>query len=184
MQPEPKSKSPLSGPHDYEVVSRPICNIKSGSCNVFSVYRAMLGDKRTAVPTTEQGSITSGGTTVAYGLGPVKTTVDQANLSITNETTQDHLLHPGTVTREIRQVGDDVVVVTKGTGGGLFPTANDLLAPLVWALPNRHLRNGFKENPPSVDPSEKSKDASKFKIGSFPKSDTIDRFDEPPDSLF
>ena len=78
------------------------------------------------------GPVSTGDWKIAAPVGVVRETVDPANLSVTNSTTYFHLLYPGDVTRSVVQDGNSIFIVTHGTGSGLFPRADELLAPPVW----------------------------------------------------
>src|SRR5262245_35936151 len=78
------------------------------------------------------GPVSTGDWKIAAPVGVVRETVDPANLSVTNSTTYFHWLYPGDVTRSVVQDGTSIFIVTYGTGSGLFPRADEKLAPPVW----------------------------------------------------
>src|SRR5215468_3338931 len=80
------------------------------------------------------GPVASGDLRIAAPVGVVRETVDEGNLSVTNTTTFFHILYFGEVTRQVVQDGDSIYVVTHGTGNGLFPGANEALAPPAWQM--------------------------------------------------
>jgi hypothetical protein len=73
--------------------------------------------------------------TVSLGpktLGPIKTTVDSCNKSVTNTTMPGHMLYPGWVTRQVTFDGQATWVTSTGGGDGPYPWLNSVLAPIVW----------------------------------------------------
>src|SRR5262249_9721409 len=80
------------------------------------------------------GPVATGDLRIAAPVGVVRETVDEGNLSVTNTTTGFHILYPGDVTRQVVQDGDSIYIVTHGTGSGLFPGANEALAPPAWQM--------------------------------------------------
>ena len=68
----------------------------------------------------------------AWPVGWVTTRVQPDSWSIVNQTTPDHMLDPGSVTRQIVQEGHDFYIETTGYGAGVAANMNSFLAPAVW----------------------------------------------------
>ncbi len=155
---EPSSSwfgSIIWGPHSYTVTSPPVCNIhdKDGRCSQQAVFEEMRSRRSHVTPTSQTERVEEGSTTTIPVLGPVSHHVDEAHHSVTNTTQSTHLLHPGTVVRQVQeQPSGDIVVVTTGGGDGLLPGANRSLAPYVWGGPDTTLREDWQKK------GEKDKD--------------------------
>lgn len=129
----------LRGPHSYEVYT-PLC-IKGGDCTREKVFETMTSQKSYVTPTLQTEPVTDGSKTKITGLGTVEHSVDPSSFTVTNTTQSDHVLHPGTVQRQIVEQGGEVGVRTTGTGEGVLPRVNTALAPLVWTPPDLALRS-------------------------------------------
>ena len=107
-------------------------------------------------PMWDTGAVSPGDIKFAT-MGWVRESVDYSNLSVTNTTTRAHTLYPGAVTRQVVQDGDNIYVVTRGTGNGLFPNANEVAAPPLWRLALRQFpRQSCAQLPSCPDPARRA----------------------------
>ena len=139
----PTQSNILWGEHSYEVYT-PICTL-GGKCTQDNIFNIMKSRKSFVTPTWQTAPVTNDSTTQIPVLGTVKHTVDQVNHTVTNTTLPDHLLNPGVVQRQIVQRGNEIGVLTKGTGDGLLPRQNECLAPYLWGSPDSALKDAFKD---------------------------------------
>ncbi|WP_339339474.1 hypothetical protein, partial [uncultured Oceanicoccus sp.] len=82
--------------------------------------------------TNTSGDIKKDGETSKIFLGTVRSYKNAQELSVVNVTLDDHWLDPGIVTRTIREVDGQYVIITMGIGNGALPTLNDLFSGPLW----------------------------------------------------
>lgn len=85
----------------------------------------------------QQSAAVHGGTVNIPGLGTVIQEVNYATKTITNITTPDHALYPGTVERSVVTEGGKVFIRTVGVGTGPMAGANVLGSNFLWGLQDR-----------------------------------------------
>ena len=73
-------------------------------------------------------------------LGTVNSVADNESLSLINTTQEDHMLHPGTVHRQVIQRDNVIGIRSIGLGNGLFPTFNTWFTPVVWRPVDNQIR--------------------------------------------
>jgi hypothetical protein len=112
------------GPHAYVVMDQ----VGDSQCDADEAWEGLLlhaapGQTSTAV---------QGGTVTVPGLGPVIQEVNAATKTVTNITTPDHVLYPGTVERSVVVEGNKVFIRTVGVGTGPMAGLNVLGASTLW----------------------------------------------------
>lgn len=131
------------GEHYYEVFT-PICPA-DGKYTQGDLFERMKSQKSFVTPTEQTAPVTSSSITKIPILGSVKHTIDEAKYAIINTTLPGHLLHPGAVERQIVQRGNEIGILTIGTGNGLLPKLNNYLAPYVWRGPDSIFKAALEE---------------------------------------
>lgn len=157
-----------SGPHQYEVETI-ICNI--GEClrqTVFDEVRRFPARGRPlllpgqSVPCMGEPRSTCGAMIIQRdmtlvelseaphendNLGGVTHDVDIDGFCITNITRPDHKFKPGEVERcVIVEPYGDVIIRTVGTGDGLYPDVNKLMAPSYWKAIDNEIKVRINHN--------------------------------------
>ena len=87
---------------------------------------------------------------------PVVSTINNSSFTVVNYTLTDeidqygiprrHLLHPGKVTRTVREMDGKVVVLTEGEGTGFAPFLNTFFSGFVWGGVDEDLKEYWDEN--------------------------------------
>ena len=116
----------LVGPHDHEFFHPVLPDTPDNQAKMAQdLYQHPVPGPGTASP--------EGNVNFAAPVGYVTSTSHPESQSITNTTVPGrHLLHPGTVTRNVESRDGQVGIHTRGTGTGLFPSVNDFFAPYLW----------------------------------------------------
>lgn len=112
------------GPHVYADTNR----VGDTSCDADEAWQGLL-------PNAAPGQISpasTGNIVNVPGLGPVVQTVNWETMTVTNTTMPGHLLHPGTVSRQVIGIGGDIYIETVGWGTGTLGAANSYFANDVW----------------------------------------------------
>lgn len=134
--------------YHYTADSFRICDPRSNAnCTPELVFQTMLESAQFIVPTQiDWLSVIPCKNSLAGYAGRVVTTVDEVNRSVVNYTIQDqHLLHPGKVTRTVLAKADAVYVKTIGEGTGNFPRVNEFFSYPVWASVDMRLKERVKD---------------------------------------
>lgn len=120
-----------------------ICNEDADpGCTPEAVFHAL---RRFAAPGRAFGRpVNDGDKTKILGLGTVVHDVDEANLTVRNDTLDDHVLHPGYVERSVEVEDGDIYVVSEGRGTGNYATLNEDLSGVLWGYFNaRRIREAI-----------------------------------------
>ena len=112
------------GPHVYTDTNR----VGDTSCDADEAWQGLL---RNAAP-GQNGPASTGNIVNVPGLGPVVQTVNWETMTVTNTTMEGHLLHPGTVSRQVIGIGGDIYIETVGWGTGTLGAANTYFANDLW----------------------------------------------------
>ncbi|WP_292174693.1 hypothetical protein [Brevundimonas sp.] len=113
-----------TGPHVYTDTNR----VGDTSCDADEAWQGLL---RNAAP-GQNGPASTGNIVNVPGLGPVVQTVNWETMTVTNTTMEGHLLHPGTVSRQVIGIGGDIYIETVGWGTGTLGAANTYFANDLW----------------------------------------------------
>lgn len=104
---------PASGPKDPNA-TRVCSSAEHPDCTPRLVYETMLSEARLQTPTRDRTKVTNCLNVEAPD--PVTIVTNDDGLEATNYTRPGHPLHPGKITRIVKQQGDDVVVETTDAG--------------------------------------------------------------------
>lgn len=119
------------GPHAYVVMDQ----VGDTQCDVDEAWEGLL---LYAAP-GQQSAAVQGGTVNVPGFGPVTQDINYATKTVTNTTTPDHALYPGTVERSVVVEGNKVFIRTVGVGTGPAAGANVLGSNFLWGLQDKSI---------------------------------------------
>jgi hypothetical protein len=97
-------------------------------------------------------------------------------MTIVNTTEPNHVLYPGNVHRSIVQEGDDLYVVSRGYGTGVFPSLNEWLAPRGWTFVDNDIRHELN---PSIRPPGFVTERIRDSAASVPSRYNVWEYDYP-----
>jgi Mg-chelatase subunit ChlD len=129
------------------IVTRVCSSAEHPDCTPKLVYDTMLSEVRFQAPTPERTKVTN--CLNVEDPDPVTIVTNDDSLEATDYTRPGNPLHPGKVTRVVKQEGDDVVVET--TGAGRFrpddfePVDQDLIAAVLARLEPQKPEDAFEK---------------------------------------
>lgn len=123
----------IRGPHQYQTSTllhqgAPGENVSGHVAAYINALRSNPAIGPSGPPASWEGT-----PRIAMPMGRIMSTA--TDRGVRNETVAgQHLLHPGTVDREVTSSGSEVRLDTHGTGHGYFPSLNEAMAPRYWGL--------------------------------------------------
>lgn len=117
-----------------------ICTKTQIGCTRQTVFNMMISELRFIAPSMSSAPVANCQENLLMGIkylssgDPIRTTVNNPFLSITNYTLPGHTFHPGKVVRRVQEINGAIVVRTSGFGIGDYKKFNENLGPEIWGV--------------------------------------------------
>ena len=148
-------------PGEGKEIATKICDPNTNpQCSRNFVFETMLEGTKYLAPSESNEAVTDCAISILrinifYPRNPIATKINRTDRSITNYTLENyisedgrnlsHFLHPGKVTRWIKEKDDGIYVLTAGEGTGAYPTFNSWFAEGLWKDVDEELKKRVEE---------------------------------------